>query len=213
MRGTRLPGRSLGVAFRGMPRARPAPYVAILERRFWLRRPQPRSGGGLGHIRGAFAILGTGRGILLLAIVMSSGITLGACGGNVNPYETALDDLKLPSTWQAALTVKRGDGGNSGCVAIGDVMCPSVTRFFNAPGGLSSIFREARTALEQSGFTNVKETQPDCDMVTNGPRCFLAAARAGVAVDFTFFPAKQEFGGVDIAVSDEATIRVIARKP
>jgi hypothetical protein len=210
MRGARALSFSLRVMFRGMPRARPAPYVAMLERRFRRRGTQVRRGGGLDIGGGRASRLDSGRGSLAFAIAMSCGITLAACGGDVDPYRSAVDGLKLPPSWQATRTIERGSGG-AGCLQIADQFCPSVTRYFSISGELPDLYQQARAAIVQAGFDNIEDFAPKCDLDTNVAQCSLSATRGTVRIGVYLYPAGQDVDEQGVAISGQPTVKIVTR--
>lgn len=157
--------------------------------------------------------LGIGRGSLALAIVLSYGLLLGACAGPVDPYRAAVDELPLPSAWHATKTIARGEGGETGCVQLANPMCPSVTRYYSVPGELPDLYQQARAAVVQSGFADVQDVSPNCDLLTNGALCTIVARGDDVQIAVNLYPAGQDVDALGIALPERPTVRVIAEHP
>ena len=147
-----------------------------------------------------------------IATAMALALAVAGCAGpDVSPYVVAVDGLVLPTTWQVTKTVSRGTGGNAGCVQLADPMCPSVTRYYSAPGPLPDLYQDARSDVLAAGFGDLVDSHPECDLETNAARCSMAATHGEVRIEIYLFPDGQDVDAFGVSVPGQATVRVIAR--
>jgi hypothetical protein len=128
----------------------------------------------------------------------------------VDPYREALDGLAFPADWHAVKTVARGDGGDAGCVRLADFMCPSVTRYYGAAGGLVAVHDEARSTAEQAGFAVTEDTSPNCDFNTVAARCAFVATKGPVRLEVYVFDPGVDPDRVGVGTPGQPTVRIIA---
>ena len=108
----------------------------------------------------------SGRPTIVVSVALAFALLVAACAGDVDPYRAAVEALPFPAAWQVTKTITRGNGGETGCVQLADPMCPSVTRYYSVPGALPDLYQQARAALVQGGFGDVRDNAPNCDLLT-----------------------------------------------
>jgi hypothetical protein len=88
-----------------------------------------------------------------------------------------------------------------------------VTRYYSVPGELPDLYQQARAAVVQSGFADVQDTSPNCDLITNAARCSIAAASADVRIEVYIFGPGEDPDQVGVGVLEQPTVRITARHP
>jgi hypothetical protein len=151
------------------------------------------------------------RGTRRSALIVLLALLLTGCAGDVDPYRSAVDALAFPPAWQATKTIARGNGGEAGCVQLADAMCPSITRYYSVPGALPDLYQQARAALTQSGFSDLVDNAPACDLNTNAARCSILARRDTMQIQIGLYPAGADVDALGIGVAGESTVRIIAQ--
>lgn len=145
----------------------------------------------------------------LCVLVAAMTLLVGGCGGGSAPLQAAVDELTLPSTWEVAKTVVQG--GSSGCIAIANPNCPSVTRYFVVTGDLPDLFQEARTAVVAGGFSGLEELSPECDRDTSGAPCGINATKGDIRIQIDLYRPGQDVDSLGVAIPEHPTVRVILR--
>jgi hypothetical protein len=147
------------------------------------------------------------RGIGVLLIVLT--LLASGCGGDATPFQAAIDDLPLPSSWQVANTAVKG--GSNGCIQIANPYCPSVTRYYTVSGKLPDMFQEAKSAIVAAGFGHVEELFPNCDLNTNGALCSINATKGDLRMEVNLYPPGDDVDSLGISVTDQPTVRITVR--
>jgi hypothetical protein len=136
-------------------------------------------------------------------------VLVSGCGGDPARFQAAVDGLPLPSTWQVAKTVVKG--GSSGCLAIDNPYCPSVTRYFTATGDLPDVFQNAKRAIVAEGFGHLEESFPNCDLDTNGAPCSITAIKGDLRMEVNLYRPGDDVDSLGISIPDHATVRIVVR--
>jgi hypothetical protein len=76
---------------------------------------------------------------------------------------------------------------------------------------MSDLYKEARAAVEASGFGNIRDTSPSCDLITNAARCAIFATKGDVTLELYVFDAGTDPDEVGVGVPGQATVRIVAR--
>jgi hypothetical protein len=144
------------------------------------------------------------RALVVLLVLLVSG-----CGGDPAPFQSAVDGLAFPSTWEVAKTVVKG--GSSGCMAVANPYCPSVTRYFTVTGDLPDLFQSAKRAIVADGFGNLEESFPTCDLDTNGAPCSITATKGDLRIEVNLYRPGDDVDSLGISKPDHATVRIVVR--
>ena len=154
----------------------------------------------------------SGRPTIVVSVALAFALLVAACAGDVDPYRAAVEALPFPTAWQVTKTITRGNGGETGCVQLADPMCPSVTRYHSVPGALPDLYQQARAALVQGGFGDVRDFAPNCDWLTyGGPLCSLLATNGDVLIQINLYPSDENVDGLRVGIPGQPTVRIIAQ--
>lgn len=146
----------------------------------------------------------------MLTIVIAV-LVMGCGGPNAAYYESLLDDLAIPPTWELVHTTVQEPGGLNDCAPVFQG-CPSVTRYYLVAGKPVDAYPEAKQVLATAGFSLDLDSGPECDLPPNGPACDLFGVRDSDHVRIAINNPGDDIDSLGIARDDRSIVQVAAEE-
>ncbi len=123
----------------------------------------------------------------ILVIVVAMVVAGCFAGPGADHYAAVLDKLGIPADWELVRAAAREPGGEFECDTFINPDCPSVIRYYLAPGMAVEAFPTVKRILIDAGFTVDQEVIPACDARPSSPACFMTGSSAGDRVYVSLF--------------------------
>lgn len=137
-------------------------------------------------------------------------VVLGCGGPTAQQFEATLDALDLPA-WQLTHTTVASPDGPDPCVRVVNPYCPSIRRYYAADADPAQNLRAVKDAVVAAGFAIEEELHPECDQLSSGPVCSLAAVKDGARLEVNVHPPGEDVDHLGIAVDDLSIVRITVR--